>query len=183
MYKKLASYCRAVWSALLHTKKPSLKDRLSVCLRKVNLYVSSGAWGRDMWYMIACAWPLTLSGGTSTHIRMAKPCMQTQLHLHAVVPTQIHTHYMSLVCTHRHRHTHYMHYTFHHSESTRLLAHTETNTYNTHTVNLTPCSNAERIVPGLGDIKSLDYPIKSYSNPLPLLCKISGTNHCTTSRG
>lgn len=54
-----------------------------------------------------------------------------------------------------------------------LFEHRETNTYytHTHTVNLTPCSNAERIVPGLGDIKSLDYPIKSYSTPSPTYAK------------
>lgn len=74
---------------------------------------------------------------------------------------------------HSHVHTHRQ-YTLHfspHSQSTRPFAHTETNTYSTHTVNLTPCSNAERIVPGLGDIKSLDYPIKSYSTPSPTYAK------------
>lgn len=47
----------------------------------------------------------------------------------------------------------------------RPLAHRGTNTCYTHTVNLAPRSNAARIVPGLEDIKSLDYPIKSYSAP------------------
>lgn len=66
-------------------------------------------------------------------------------------------------------------------------------TFHTHAVNLTPCSNAERIVPGLEDIKSEDYPIELYSIPLthtttpPLPAtplpspKISGINHCSTS--
>lgn len=85
--------------------------------------------------------------------------------------------------THTHTLTHSIHYSFPPSQSIRPLAHTEANTYYTHTVNLTPCSNAERIVPGLGDIKSLDYPIKSYSPPLPHLHKISGINHCTVLWG
>lgn len=49
----------------------------------------------------------------------------------------------------------------------RPFAHRGTNTCYTHTVNLAPRSNAGRIVPGLEDIKSLDYPIKSYSAPPP----------------
>lgn len=36
---------------------------------------------------------------------------------------------------------------------------------------LLPPSNAERIVPGLEDIKSLDYPIKSYFTPSPTHAK------------
>lgn len=51
------------------------------------------------------------------------------------------------------------------------FAHTETNTYYTLTVNRTPCSNTERIVPGLEDIKSSDYPIKSYFAPSPTYAK------------
>lgn len=69
--------------------------------------------------------------------------------------------------------THIMHYSSLYDQSACPFAHRETNTYytHTHTVNLTPCSNAERIVPGLGDIKSLDYPIKSYSTPSPTYAK------------
>ena len=78
-----------------------------------------------------------------------------------------------LWCQHKYAHStcqSHMHsdaHTFLHSQSSRPSVHTETNTYYTHTVNLTPSSNAERIVPGLGDIKSWDYPIKSYSTPSP----------------
>lgn len=68
----------------------------------------------------------------------------------------------------------------------RPFAHRGTNTCYTHTVNLAPRSNAGRIVPGLEDIKSLDYPIKSYSAPLPhprKKKKITGSNHRGASPG
>lgn len=115
--------------------------------------------------MIVCelAWPLALSGGTSTHGRTpackhSSICMLWCQHKYTVHVTHI--------CAHTQ-------YTLHFfpPEHPPFFAHTETNTCYTHTVNLTPCSNAERIVPGLGDIKSLDYPIKSYSTPSPTYAK------------
>lgn len=132
------------------------------------------AWGRDMWYTMVCVWGTSTRTNTHMHdhVRHANTA-----HLHAEVTTHTHTQ------THTHTLTHSIHYSFPPSQSIRPLAHTEANTYYTHTVNLTPCSNAERIVPGLGDIKSLDYPIKSYSPPLPHLRKISGINHCTVLWG
>lgn len=92
--------------------------------------------------------------------------------LHAVLPTQIrHT-----LCA-CYSHTHAYFYTLAaHTYCTmgvraRPFAHRETNTCYAHTVNLTPCSKAGRIVPGLGDIKSLDYPIKWYSASSPTYTK------------
>lgn len=74
------------------------------------------------------------------------------------------------ICTHAHTYARTRHLTPVGARA-RPFAHRETNTCYTHTVNLTPRSNAGRIVPGLEDIKSLDYPIKSYSAPSPTYAK------------
>lgn len=128
------------------------------------------------------AGPITLRGGTSTHTHMTKPSMQTQLHLHVVVPKQIYTHTQYIrtyAQTHKVTRRHTVLTTRFPTPGASTLLCTQKQTSDKHTVNLTPCSNAERIMPGLGDIKSLDYPIVFY--PLPHIREISGTNHCTTS--
>lgn len=86
---------------------------------------------------------------------------------HSTCHSHMHAH------THTHTHQSYtLQYTFPpHTQSTRPFCAHRNKHYYTHTVNLTPCSNAERIVPGLGDIKSLDYPIKSYSTSSPAYAK------------
>lgn len=88
-----------------------------------------------------------------------KHACKTQLHLHAVVPKQIpHICTQALCIQHTSPHT---------PRAPALTHNTPKQTSYKHTVNLTPCSNAERIMPGLEDIKSLDYPIKSHSTPPP----------------
>lgn len=124
----------------------------------------------------------------STHAHVTKACVQTASFCmlccqHKYVDIR---HTLCCVCpnmyTYVHTHTHtYSMYLYTHAAHTtvfltigvraRPFAHRETNTCYAHTVNLTPCSNAGRIVPGLGDIKSLDYPVKWYSAPSPTYSK------------
>lgn len=108
--------------------------------------------------------------------------MQTQPHLHAVLPTQVaHTHSatsLTYAQTHTVSHTLPVYTTVFPTArvSAHPFAHWETNTYYTHTLNLAPHSKAERIVPGLGDIKIPGLSNQIVFYPLPHLRKISGTN-------
>lgn len=97
--------------------------------------------------------------------------------------TRTHTHVYVCICIRTHARTQRAHVCPTVGVRARPFAHRGTNTCYTHTVNLAPRSNAGRIVPGLEDIKSLDYPIKSYSAPLPHPRKITGSNHRSASRG
>lgn len=153
-----------VWSILLHTKKLSP----SHCISEEN-GAACEAVHQGIYVMLhehthsVKALPL-----------MTKSCMQTQVRLHAAVSHKYyrHTGHFTYLYTHTNtRALRVLQYTFPVSHNTRPFAHTETNTYYTLTVNLTPCSNAEGIVPGLEDIKSLDYPIKSYFAPSPTHAK------------